>query len=308
MARRILVVLPDRFRQDCVAVKNAYGRGGISAEVRICAPSADPAVLAIANGKGCDAVLVAGPGNRSPATMLPGPFLQISSGSRIPVGWLPLVNNETLSSFLRMVERVHSRRRGPVSLAVLSQRSPRYLAVAGRVERVMAKARSFPVFQWTADRVLKEDMVAGIRGGIGCALYLGHGRPMGWVGYYGFRIHDFTTAEGGEPAGAILSLCCSTASRKRTPISFSEALVTGGIAVASFGAVRKTFHIGNVRWAVNICEALRRGASTLGDLLMEACPPEESAWKHFRIIGDPLAPLHGMSRAVQRARRIPVYA
>jgi hypothetical protein len=303
---RILVILPDRFRQDISSVNSTYARGRIKAETLVYEPRVNPLKLAVRHAAGCDAVMVAGDQSRAPATMVEGPFLPLQNGRRVPVGWLPLAGRESLHRILHTIERVHSRPRGPVSLAVLSQRSPRYLAVAGRVFSVLSRHRGILVYQWTAERVLKEAMVHGVRTGIGCAMYVGHGRPIGWVGYYGTRIHDFT-GTGGEPAGAILSLCCETASRKRTGLSFSESLVTCGVAAASFGAARKTFHIGNTRWAVNVCEALRQGVSSLGELLVRACPPQESSWRNYRIIGDPLAPLQGWAGAAKRARKIEVY-
>ena len=138
---------------------------------------------------------------------------------------------------------------------------------------------------------------------------------MGWVGYHGVRAHHFHEQEPGssrrstrEPMGAILSLCCRTASRKRVGLSYAESLPLMGVAAASFGAVGDTLHSDNTRWAVGVCSALAAGASTVGDLLVRAAPASPTALQSYRLIGDPLAPLGTNERSLRRAQRVRTYA
>jgi hypothetical protein len=155
-----------------------------------------------------------------------------------------------------------------------------------------------------------DSSVAGANLGLG--LYVGHGRPMGWVGYHGVRAHHFLGSEEvreprREPMGAILSLCCRTASRRRVGLSYTESLPLMGVAAASFGAVKETFHSDNTRWAVGVCTALTEGARTVGELLVRAAPASPAALASYRLIGDPFAPLGSDDRSLRRANRVRTY-
>jgi len=170
-------------------------------------------------------------------------------------------------------------------------------------------------FRWTGDAITREGMVDAIGCGLGLGLYVGHGRPVGWVGYHGLRAHHFHATgatkvhpSACEPMGAILSVCCRTASRKRVGLSYAESLPLMGVTAASFGAVCETLHTDNTRWAVGICDALAEGASTVGELLVRAAPTSPSALRSYRLIGDPLAPIGSNERSLRRARRVRTYA
>jgi hypothetical protein len=149
-------------------------------------------------------------------------------------------------------------------------------------------------------------MLRGINSGMGLSIYLGHARPKGWVGYYGIRIHHLQAYKN-EPMGAVLSICCHTASRKRTGISFSENLVYQGLAASSFGAVTATKHTDNTKWAVNLTEGVLRGYQTIGELLMASLPQHKSAISAYRLIGDPLAPVGSTDAAIALAEEIKIY-
>jgi hypothetical protein len=168
-------------------------------------------------------------------------------------------------------------------------------------------------FRWTGDAITRESMVTAVGCGLGLGLYVGHGRPKGWVGYHGVRAHHFLESDEArgsrhDPMGAILSLCCRTASRKRVGLSYAESLPLMGVAAASFGAVKETFHSDNTRWAVGVCTALTEGARTVGELLVRAAPSSPAALSSYRLIGDPFAPLGSDDRSLRRARRVRTYA
>ncbi|WP_074856792.1 C25 family cysteine peptidase [Nitrosospira briensis] len=251
-----------------------------------------------------EAVLIAGSSRRAPSTVLPGPFVEDRNGRRVPVAWLPLRTPDENRRFAATAARVHRRPAQQVAVALLGQWHPRYLRVTDRIETLLCD--QMPTLRWTADVIGREDMVQALGSGLGLGLYVGHGRPVGWVGYHGTRRHHFD-AWAGEPLGALISLCCRTASRQRTSLSYAEAVPLRGVAAASFGAFSDTLHTDNTRWALGLCDALRTGAQTIGELIVRGAPPVARAWESYRLIGDPLAPLASECLAVARAAAVPVY-
>jgi hypothetical protein len=189
-------------------------------------------------------------------------------------------------------------------VGVFGQWHPRYLRLADRVEALLNGR--VPTWRWTGDVLDRDDVVRAVGTGLGLGLYLGHGRPIGWVAYRGLRSTHFE-AFAGEPLGAMIALSCETASRRRTTLSFAERLPLAGVAAASFGAVTPTRHTDNTRWAVGVCDALCAGAGTIGELIVRAAPQQASASSAYRIIGDPLAPLASEAGARRRAQAVPVF-
>ena len=249
---------------------------------------------------GVDALLVVGSPRRSPRTAVPGPCVTAADGRRVPVGWVPDCGREPVRRFAETAARVHSRsrdgRRGR-TVAVLAQRSRRYRDLSRRIERLLEDGAARPV-RWTADELGVAELGQGLGFGLAAAVYVGHGRPVGWVGYRGTRAHHLAGAE--EPTAAVLSLTCLTASRRRVGLSFAEALVLGGAAAATFGAVCSTDHRWNARWALRISRALADGAPTLGELVA-AAEEDDPAVAGYRILGDPVAPLVDAPGAARRA-------
>ncbi|MCB1856912.1 MAG: hypothetical protein KDI63_01485 [Gammaproteobacteria bacterium] len=258
---------------------------------------------------GADAMLLVGSRRRSPRTVLPGPFLEDSRGRRVPTGWLPEVGEVPLKRFAEAAARLHERSTNPGQrvVAVLSQWNPKYLHLANRIEELLAAdPTATAVMGWSGDQLTRDDLMRGLDCGLAAAIYVGHGRPVGWVGYHGTRAHHFQ-GNAGHPLGVMFSLCCATASRKRTGLSFSEALPLMGRAAASFGAVEATLHADNTRWALGLCQAVRQGGQTLAETLLLALPTSASAIRGYRILGDPLAPLAAAPGALQQAVTIGKY-
>jgi len=251
-----------------------------------------------------DGVLVVGSRRRSPRTALPGPFVTDPSGRSVPVGWLPDVHTD-LATFAAASARVARRatgRSGP--LAILGQWDARYLQLATRMERRLGSRAGVPgAVRWTAERLTREDVVRGLRFGVGAAVYFGHGRPTGWAGYHGMRAHHVVGVPG-EPVGALFSVTCLTASRWNTGLSFTEALVLGGGAAGAVGAVATVEHLENMRWMLGLARALRDGETLLGRVLLRAAPATRRVEEPYRLIGDPLAQLVGAPAAGRRAARL----
>jgi hypothetical protein len=249
---------------------------------------------------GAAGVLVVGDRRRSPRNAVPGAVLTDSGGRPVPVGWLPDVRGQ-LARFAVAAARVLRRSEQPAGpLAVLGQWEERFLRLADRME---ARLAPFPVLRWTAERLTQTDLVRGLRAGLGVGVYLGHGRSVGWAGYHGLRARHLID-EPGEPMGALLSVTCLTASRWRTGLSFSEAVVLGGAAAGAVGAVAEVRHTDNMRWMLGAAEALHDGEHQLGPLLARALPGDRRTLAAYRIIGDPLAPLAGTAAGARRAARI----
>lgn len=284
------VVAPPAAAAALEPLVAAYGRRGWAVEV--VAPAPDLAALAVL-ARSFDALLVVVPPRRSPRTVIAGPTLAGGDGRAVPVGVLPDRGPEALGRFATAAAAVHARvGAGPEaggSVAVLAQRSGRYRDLSGRIVRLLGEtAPGLPTFNWTADELLRDDLIEGLGCGLGLALYVGHGRPVGWVGYRGTRARHFAALP--QPVGAVLSLACLTASRRRTGLSFAEALPLQGAAAACLAAVGPTRHTDNARWALRIVRAIAEGPPSIG-ALVAAAEPESTAVRDYRILGDPLAPL-----------------
>jgi hypothetical protein len=304
-AKRLLVACPLGQATQLDVLIQAYQLSGIYADL-VCYEG-KPNIAAIVHDihSDYDAILLVGAARWAPHTVLDGPFIRIQDRV-IPIGWLPLTDADALWQFAQTVKKVHNRPSVTTGLALLGQWHPRYLHLVGRVEQLMFE--KMPTFRWTSDVIPRDEVVKALGSGLGLGIYFGHGRPIGWCGYYGMRTNHFEAFEG-EPLGCMLSLCCHTASRKRTGLSYAEALPLMGVSAAAFGATRATLHTDNTRWAVRICETLQRGeALTIGDLIVQSAPPADTATKYYRIIGDPLAPIHCSKQAVLRAQAVQTYA
>jgi hypothetical protein len=307
LPRRLLLVLPDHIRGYFAPLVEAWNENNISIEIQTYQDKSIPGLIAVADmARGFDAVLLAGDARFAPRTVLSGPFVS-SGGNKIPISWLPFRNAGSLSKFIQTATDLQLRKRSKVAIGLLSQRLPRYLQVADKMEEELTwQSGIVEIFRWTSELVIPEDMLSGINCGLGAAIYLGHGRPVGWSGYYGVRICHFADFAQ-KPLGSVLSLCCHTANRRNTGISFSENLVTEGIASSAFGATMATLYTDNTRWAVNICHSLNKGIATIGELLADAAPMSRSGVEAYRLIGDPLAPLYSDFGSIDSARKIKIY-
>jgi hypothetical protein len=314
LRRRLLLCAPRNALSALDELVTAWRDAAVDVEIESFEHAVpDLAALVARGGARLDGALLVASARRAPATVLPAPFSQGSDGWRVPIAWLPAQSEVSLRRFAATAARVHRRAGERRGLALLGQWLPRYLHVTDRMKRIVGEG-GVRAFRWTGDAITRESMVGALGCGLGLGLYVGHGRAMGWVGYHGVRAHHFDAEEGRakaapprEPMGAILSLCCRTASRRRVALSYAESLALQGVAAASFGAIGDTLHSDNTRWAVGICDALAQGASTVGELLLRAAPASPAALSSYRLIGDPLAPLGCDESSLRRATRVRTY-
>ena len=283
-------------------------------------------------------LLIIGDPRRSPRTALPGIYVRAANGRRIPTGWLPDIGDR-LSDYARAAAEVQLRkipgarpRQSEVQLrhtathlpnephlhqindaqlratnsatsgpfVLLGEFSPRALQWA---EWFSAELPNHPIFQWTAERITRPNLRAGLRFGAGAAFYFGHGTPNGWFGYGGFDKSD-AIASRGRPIGCIISFSCSVARRPAQSLSFCEDLVLSGLCAAAIGSTRLSLHHRNVEWSLALAQILRRRrATTLCDLLTDPAIPLP-ALNSYRILGDPMAQLIGDPECEQHSKTI----
>ena len=253
-----------------------------------------------------DMIMMLVPPERSASTLMDGPVIRIGD-RKIPVSLVPVFSEEAIMSFVKASTIVHDRTKNIQSVTLLSQRLPRYLKVTEKIYRELKNCdTNLSPVKWTADIVHSGDMLHGINQGAGVCLYMGHGRVSGWVGYYGVRASHITKFRS-KPSAAVLSLCCWTAGRKNVRSSFCELLMMNGIASSVFGAVKPTLFTDNTRWAVSISDALRNGASTIGELIVKAYPFNDKAAAHYRLFGDPTSPLVADEFYIEASQKIRTY-
>ncbi|QCX01015.1 hypothetical protein FGM00_13165 [Aggregatimonas sangjinii] len=250
-----------------------------------------------------EAILIFGNAKRHPKSACSAPFME-KQGKKIPIAWLPFRNSEDIRCFADTVEAVHGRAQDDCIIALLSQRHSRFTRIVNRMNDILTD-KVVPL-RWSSDVILREEVVNGLEEGVGLAAYFGHGRPIGWVGYYGFRAHHFEEKQA-EPIGGLLSLCCKTAARKNNLLSFCEELVLNQNCAATFGAINSTLHTDNTRWSVGLCKALLQGARTIGEVIVKAMPQNASAYMGYRLIGDPLAPIYSSKKVSTQVQQIKTY-
>ena len=317
MARRPVTVVADPACADALGPLLDHWRHGPGLRLLpwgAVAGGGARAVAALADD--ASAVLVVGPRERSPRTVLPAPVLTARDGRVVAAAWLPATTPADLAQFARTAVAVHARAArsvtdpdagppapreprtptppsAPCTLTVLGERHPRFDRLVDRIVRISAETDDgCRVRRATAYELSRDDLVDLLASGPALGLYVGHGRPVGWVGYAGTRarhLADAVSLEGHRPAGAVVSLTCHTASRRRTGLSFAESLPLRGVAAATLGAVTSSVHTGNARWALRIARGLG-SARTIGDLVVMVAPHDPHA-ATYRLLGDPTAPL-----------------
>lgn len=303
-ARPIVAVIGSNRQLDTLApLRQAYRRRGVRELTVLTDHLLPPDALGEIAGD-VDAVLLPYPRHRSPSTIVPWPAVPLA-GRRVPVG-LVADHGDSLATFAAAAAAVHDRDRcqgSSSSVAILAQRSRRYLDLAARIRRLLADGgrSTESCFWWPADEIVRDDMTVGLGYGLAVALYVGHGRPSGWVGYAGVRGHHLARPD--DVCGVVVSLACHTMSRRRIGLSFGERLVAQGTAAAAIGAVSVTRHVANARWALRFVDAITAGAATAGDLLV-AAEPDVEAGRVYRLAGDPLAPLLDAAGARVAARAL----
>jgi len=307
-SQHVLLVASKSHLGDLAELVEAWRHVGAQVSTQTFAVGLPHLPSLVGESAGLTAALLVGPARRAPATVLGGPFVVAGQGRRVPVAWLPATGASALRRFAACAARTHRRPRRSsacTGAALLGQWQGQYLQVVERMATLLAPRTQ--AFRWTADVLLREELVQALGSGLGLGIYVGHGRAMGWVGYRGMRSHHFDGFSG-EPVGAVVSLCCRTASRRRVGLSYAESLPLLGVAAASVGAVGDTLHTDNTRWAVGMCDALRGGAQTVGELVTLGAPISGAAVSSYRLMGDPLAPLCAGMSGLQRARSVHLHA
>jgi hypothetical protein len=266
-------------------------------------------------------LLLIGDSRRSPRTALPGIFVRAANGRRIPTGWLPDVGDR-LFDYAQAAAEVELRtipeptRQNEEQPRPINSAPGPFILLGEFSSRALQWAEWFssefpdqsPIFQWTAERITRANLITGLRFGAGAAFYFGHGAPSGWFGYGGFDKSDAIAARG-CPLGCIISFSCSVARRPNqsssaNSLSFCEDLVLSGLCAAAIGSTRASLHHRNVEWSLAFAQILRRRrATTLCDLLSDPALPLP-ALNSYRILGDPMAQLIGDPECESNSKKI----
>jgi len=172
-----------------------------------------------------------------------------------------------------------------------------------------------PTLDLRADRARRPELAAALRAGPGVVLYAGHGRNRGWGGYQGLRLHhlvhpapaDSPAIPAPAPAGLVIAFACDTLKRSRSRDAFGSGLVEAGCTRAYLGAVGALRTSDAEALAEVVIHLLATGVHpTAGSLLqgIEAAVggtgAPRRAWRHFRLMGDPSAPLHPPGPVAER--------
>lgn len=241
----------------------------------------------------------------APEATLSAPFIT-DGEERIPVGMLPWTDDSSLARFVNAAVEVQSRPPRAEPLALLGEWDPHVRRMVARAQQILGKGAEPPIrtLCWTADRLIRRDLIEGLGHGLAGAFYFGHGRPYGWCGYHGLHTRHLQYLNG-RPLGGVLSLTCNTAQRGGKALSFAEELVTRGITPAVLAATAPTRTIGNWWWATRVCQVLRATPDiTVGELTVAALPPKEAFYRGYRLLGDPLTPLRGADDAMKRCAAV----
>ncbi|HMB69500.1 MAG TPA: hypothetical protein VKU85_09310, partial [bacterium] len=126
-----------------------------------------------------DGVLLVAPVRESAATALPGPHLD-----GVPAGVVFSRTPDDLEPWLAALRAGPSAE--PVwSVLAMGRRS--YVTLARRFARRMREARPGAVRTWWGSRLMRWELCDRLASGPRLALYVGHGRPHGLMGYQGLR-------------------------------------------------------------------------------------------------------------------------
>lgn len=222
-------------------------------------------------------------------------ILRNDDGRPVTVGWI----SGRTDDVARYVELVANRQgidldRKPGPVALLGQWEERALHLADDIEQSTTPL----AVRWTAERIVRRDLLPALWTGLGATVYVGHGETWGWMGYGGVTAQRWLQHTG-DPVGTVFSLSCKTA-RPGTEPSFCDALVAGGAAAAVLGCSESSLHSINRRLALALAGRLER-AGCLAECLEDI--PEE--WlRGYRISGDPAAPLSGTEGAWERVGQV----
>lgn len=228
------------------------------------------------------ALLAVVPRRRSLVRLVPGPCV-----AGVPVGVIQADHGSDLASWL--ATRTHT---GGENRLVLAMWKPYYLSLAQRFACSIGAQAAF------ADCTERETVCRLLAEGPRSAIYIGHGRPQGWSGYRGLRLHHLQAVARKRPIGTVLALACSNLKRRGAEPGFGQQLVLTGAARAFFGAIDNVRIRPFTRIAESIHEAIAaRRRLTIGELLADldarfrSDRDLQSAWSKLRLVGDPLQPV-----------------
>jgi Peptidase family C25 len=260
-------------------------------------------------------ILIVGPSEIPPAQAISSAVLVGVENQNIPIGWLP-DDGDQLECFARMaahvLDRFESNQGTDWPIALLGEYSRRNAQRLDEIENAFeidtAQQR---MVRWTSERIRRQPLLDALRGGIGAALYLGHGSHHGWAAYGGIGIANLPpvpdlsiqTFINCQPIGFLGSFACGTLDRSGQERSFVESLVQRGFCLAALGATGLIDREENDRLAVAFVRSiLTQGVFTVGDVL--ELISLDCNLSQYRLIGDPCVPIFSSLGSLERAKSI----
>ena len=239
----------------------------------------------------------------APSGVAPGVSVPASNGKSVPISLIPIT--ESIELITSRIVQAHYRRQGnpPGPIALLNQRGLESEEEIDNIEDILLSS-SIKSYRWGSERINKATFMHAIQTGSGVALYRGRGTVQGWMGYNGVMRSDFDKDAGEHPIGALLALTCSSASRFRARQSFVEMLLMKGYTLSALAATGQTVTTHNRNLTQIIARELATGkCNNLADLVTRI-DDNHTLLKHYRLFGDPLAPLAGEANAEDRHNEI----
>jgi hypothetical protein len=193
--RHLLLCAPRTAVADLAELQSAWQANGVRVHTHVFdAAIPNLSELVAQAAEPLDAAMLVASARRAPATVLTGLFAHTRLGQRVPLAWLPMRDGAGLRRFAVMAARVQRRAAAQPALALMGQWQPHYLQVTDRMRRILGQG-GLPSFRWTGDAITRDHLLQAMACGLGVGLYVGHGRPVGWVGYHGVRAHHFAEPE-----------------------------------------------------------------------------------------------------------------
>ena len=191
--KRILIIAPEAHFRALGALTTAYQKVGIEVEHLPYAEQIPTEEEWIAAANAADALLLVAPSRRAPRTLLRGPVVQRADGRNISHRFVDSQTAGRIGALCRgSRHRAVAGKGNSPPLALLAQRHRRYKRLSDRIDDLLKnKQKDFPVFNWTSDVVIREEMLEGLGAGLGTAIYLGHWPADGLVGLCRFADASF---------------------------------------------------------------------------------------------------------------------
>ncbi|HMH52027.1 MAG TPA: hypothetical protein VK548_17460 [Candidatus Acidoferrum sp.] len=245
-----------------------------------------------------DGLLLLAPRRRPPGRLTPAPVL-----NRIPVGIVQADSPRQLAPWLAAL-RADAGLPPTPTWGALAMGKDVFLELGRSCIRSMRTGgapHAMSVGNWLADTISRDSLCANLAAGPRLAVYIGHGRPLGWSGYQAVRWRHVEKIACQRPCGIVVAFACDTLNGLRGMTPFGCRWVYQGRACSYLGVTSGLDVAAGCRLMEEFGALLATGNhQTIGQLLValdeqigrrEDLAPVRPAFSMFRLIGNPLQTL-----------------